>query len=157
MRGREGDGRTLLAVKHDGTEVGADQLSEGTADQVFLALRLAGIAELQAERVAAGLPTLPVVLDDVLMTFDDARAATALTVLAELSTDWQVIVFSHHHHLAALALPAATRERLTVTELPAPLTLVEAPPSGTTGARTAGARAAAARPDTLDLFDSAAD
>ncbi|WP_220187977.1 ATP-binding protein, partial [Pseudonocardia pini] len=92
----------------------------GTADQVFLALRLAGIRQLQAERRAAGLPAVPVVLDDVLMTFDDARAAAALTVLADLAAEWQVLLFTHHEHLAPLARRAGD---VTVIDLGAPAPL----------------------------------
>ncbi|SDF08683.1 AAA family ATPase [Pseudonocardia oroxyli] len=116
--GGTGESRTLVAVRADGEELGPERLSEGTADQVFLALRLAGIRQLQAERRAAGLPVVPVVLDDVLMTFDDARAAAALAVLAELAADWQVLLFSHHDHLAALAGDA------TVIDLGAPAPLL---------------------------------
>jgi uncharacterized protein YhaN len=105
----QGVGRSLTVVTADEVDHTPDQLSEGTADQVFLALRLAGIAALQDERCAEGLPTLPVVLDDVLMTFDDERSAAALRVVAELAQDWQVIVLSHHEHLAdvvtSLGLP----------------------------------------------------
>jgi uncharacterized protein YhaN len=72
------------------------ELSEGTADQVFLALRLAGIQARQAQRKEAGLPTLPVALDDVLIAHDDARAAQALHVLADLAQDFQIILLTHH-------------------------------------------------------------
>ncbi|MGY1840239.1 MULTISPECIES: AAA family ATPase [unclassified Modestobacter] len=112
-------GRGLAIVGADEEQHTPDELSEGTADQVFLALRLAGIASLQRERVAAGAPTLPVVLDDVLMTFDDGRATAALRVMAELSRQWQVIVFSHHAHLAALA-ESLSLSALTVAHLAPP-------------------------------------
>ncbi|GAA1832964.1 hypothetical protein GCM10009836_08870 [Pseudonocardia ailaonensis] len=102
------DTRTLVALRADGEELSPERLSEGTADQVFLALRLAGIRQLQAERRAAGLPAVPVVLDDVLMTFDDERATAALAVLAELGEEWQILLFTHHGHLAALAPARAT-------------------------------------------------
>ncbi|WP_163553022.1 hypothetical protein [Candidatus Frankia alpina] len=36
------------------------------------------------------------------MAFDDRRAITALRVLAELARNWQIIVFTHHHHLTDL-------------------------------------------------------
>jgi uncharacterized protein YhaN len=81
---------------------------------------------------SAGLPAVPVVLDDVLMTFDDARAAAALAVLAELAADWQVLLFSHHEHLAALARRATgdVAEGVTVIDLgpPAAVALPLAPP-----------------------------
>lgn len=76
--------------------MGLGALSEGTADQAFLALRLAGIQARQAQRKADGLPTLPVVLDDVLVAHDDRRSAQALEVLDELSEEFQIILLTHH-------------------------------------------------------------
>lgn len=80
-----------------------DELSAGTADQVFLALRLAGISAKQRERTAAGLPTLPVVLDDVLVDHDDERTRAALEVFARLGSDMQIIVLTHHGSVAQAA------------------------------------------------------
>ena len=60
--------------------------SEGTADQLYLALRLAVAEELT--------PDAPLILDDALIRFDDERLATALDILQELSERKQVIVFS---------------------------------------------------------------
>jgi uncharacterized protein YhaN len=122
LRPGEG-GRTLVAVRADGEELTPDQLSEGTADQAFLALRLAGVVALQAEREADGLPPVPVVLDDVLMTFDDGRAAAALGVLADLGQRWQVVLLTHHDHLAPLASAAGS---VAVVALDAPAALPSA-------------------------------
>jgi uncharacterized protein YhaN len=79
-----------------------DQLSEGTRDQFYLALRL--------EAVAAHQDTLPFIADDILQTFDDARAEAALAALLDLSRRTQVIVLTHHRHIVELALqlPAGT-------------------------------------------------
>jgi uncharacterized protein YhaN len=117
-------GRRLIAVRADGEELDPSRLSEGTADQVHLALRLAGIEQLQADRVAAGLPTVPVVLDDVLMTFDDERAVAATAVLSELAQRFQVLLFTHHDHLVTLARRAG--HEFTVAAL-APPAAVEDP------------------------------
>ncbi|CCH32862.1 histone-like nucleoid-structuring protein Lsr2 [Actinosynnema sp. NPDC047251] len=123
LRAQHGkDGRSLRIVGADEHAHAPDELSEGTADQAFLALRLAGIASLQESRVARGLPTLPVVLDDVLMTFDDARAAAALRVMAELAKRWQVIVLSHHTHISQLAAGLGL-DNVTVSELVEPAKL----------------------------------
>jgi uncharacterized protein YhaN len=93
-----------------------DQLSEGTRDQFFLALRVAAI-----EDHVAGTEPLPFIGDDILQTFDDDRALAALRVLAELSHHTQVIVLTHHRHVMDLAdrLPEGTafqcrRETVTV-------------------------------------------
>ena len=88
----------LLAQRRDGTRLKVEALSEGTCDQLYLALRLAAV---QIRR-AAGVD-LPVVLDDVLMTSDDRRAALMLQALGDFSQGGQVIVFTHHDHLAELA------------------------------------------------------
>ncbi|GGS29009.1 AAA family ATPase [Actinokineospora fastidiosa] len=107
-----GSDRYLRIVDAEGSSRGPETLSEGTADQVYLALRLAGIRSLQVGRRAQGLPTLPVVLDDVLMTFDNTRVGAALEVMAELSEQCQVIVLSHQEDLGrvatALGNPAIT-------------------------------------------------
>jgi uncharacterized protein YhaN len=95
--------RSLAVVRADDEEQALDELSEGTADQLYLALRLAGIDQLQTERITRGIPTVPVVLDDILITFDESRAAAAVTVLAELSARWQIILLTHHDHLVDLA------------------------------------------------------
>jgi uncharacterized protein YhaN len=75
-----------------------DQLSEGTRDQLFLALRVAEI-----ERHLAGATPLPFIGDDILQTFDDDRALAAMRVLIELSSRTQVILLTHHRHVLDLA------------------------------------------------------
>jgi uncharacterized protein YhaN len=81
-------------------------LSDGTADQLYLALRLAYL-----HHYLGANPAQPVILDDILVNFDDDRAAAALTELGRLAQRTQVIFFTHHRHLADLAsatLPAGT-------------------------------------------------
>jgi exonuclease SbcC len=95
----------LQILRRDGRTLGVDGLSEGTRDQLYLALRLAA---LQLHR-ARGID-LPLVLDDVLMTSDDDRAVHMLRTLADFAKGGQVLVFTHHRHLlelARLSLPAA--------------------------------------------------
>ena len=77
-------------------------LSEGARDQLFLALRLALL-----ER-HAGEP-LPFIGDDILASFDDARTAQTLAVLADFGRARQAIVFTHHRHVADLAEAARGR------------------------------------------------
>jgi exonuclease SbcC len=88
----------LVAQRANGSQVRVEGLSEGTRDQLYLALRLAAL-EIRRD---AGYD-LPVVLDDVLMTSDDARAALALAAISEFSKGQQVIVFTHHAHLLDVA------------------------------------------------------
>lgn len=62
-------------------------LSRGTQDQIWLSIRLAMTNLLLP-------PHTPVVLDDALLTFDEARTASALEVLR--AEDRQVLLFSCH-------------------------------------------------------------
>lgn len=72
------------------------QLSQGTADQLYLAVRLA-ICEmvLPADKAA------PLVLDDALVTFDDDRMAQALSYLVQLSQRRQILLFTCQSREAA--------------------------------------------------------
>jgi len=79
-------------------------LSDGTRDQLFLSLRLAGIEQ----HLEKGEP-MPLIVDDVLVHFDDERALATLRCLCELSAKTQVLFFTHHRHLVEMAkehLPA---------------------------------------------------
>lgn len=60
--------------------------SDGTVDQLYLALRLAVARELT--------PNSPLVLDDALVRFDDIRLRSALRLLEKESADRQVIIFT---------------------------------------------------------------
>jgi len=89
----------LVGVRIGGREsVPVGGMSDGTADQLYLALRLAGL-----EHYLEANEAMPFVVDDILIKFDNDRAAAALQVLAELSQKTQVIFFTHHRHLVELA------------------------------------------------------
>jgi len=66
-------------------------LSQGTADQLYLSLRLA-----MCELMLAGDEPCPIILDDALVSFDDERMASALELLLELAEKRQIILFSCH-------------------------------------------------------------
>lgn len=72
-------------------------MSEGTRDQLFLALRLAGLELHLAEH-----EPMPLILDDLLVHFDDERALRALTALRAFGQRSQVLLFTHHSHLVQL-------------------------------------------------------
>jgi chromosome segregation protein len=111
--GEDGSGRTvLLAIREDGvTECPVEALSEGARDQLYLALRVAAI-----EDHATKAEPLPFIADDLLVNFDDARAAAGIALLARLGRTTQVILFTHHDHIAALA---AEQAGVGVQQLPA--------------------------------------
>jgi uncharacterized protein YhaN len=89
----------LVGVRPGGRQiVPVEGMSDGTADQLYLALRLAGL-----EHYLDGNEPMPFIVDDILIKFDNSRAAAALQALAEISTKTQVIFFTHHRHLVELA------------------------------------------------------
>ncbi len=93
------DGQTMVALEADGiTRKLLDQLSEGTSDQLYLALRIAAL-----EDYAAAASPLPFIADDVLQTFDDPRTTATMRALVGLSDTVQVIALTHHPHIAQLA------------------------------------------------------
>jgi hypothetical protein len=73
-------------------------MSEGTRDQLYLALRLAYIEDYGRHAEPA-----PFVGDDLFATFDDARTAHGLRALAAIGGGVQPILFTHHEHVAAIA------------------------------------------------------
>tara|TARA_E500000081_G_scaffold155054_1_gene194159 strand:- start:237 stop:3551 length:3315 start_codon:yes stop_codon:yes gene_type:complete len=78
-----------------------ERLSRGTREQVFLALRLALVRDLHEQGI-----TLPVVMDDALVNFDDQRAQAASRTLVEFMNDrngdHQMLVLTCHAHVATL-------------------------------------------------------
>lgn len=97
------DGHDVLIAVRGGEPPGdrrvrVEGLSDGTRDQLFLALRLAGIDR----HLSAGKP-VPLIVDDVLVNFDDRRAQATLTCLRDLAQKTQVLIFTHHRHLVDLA------------------------------------------------------
>jgi uncharacterized protein YhaN len=91
---KPGSPRGLFAGSSSGQEWPAERLSRGTREQLFLAFRL-GVAE----EFADSQEPLPLILDDVLVNFDAARARNAVHALGRISRRQQVIAFSCHLHL----------------------------------------------------------
>jgi uncharacterized protein YhaN len=105
----------LLAIEADGkTEKRIDELSDGTRDQLFLALRL-----VMVEDYADKAPALPFIADDLLQTSDDyGRTANALAALSDLSRHVQVVVLSHHRQLIEIA-KVLPRDAVNICDLAA--------------------------------------
>ncbi|CAN5377096.1 hypothetical protein BH24CHL10_BH24CHL10_05370 [soil metagenome] len=81
-----------------------EELSRGTAEQLYLALRF-GLIEEFARHAEA----LPVVMDDILVNFDIDRASRAAGTIRDLATRHQVIYFTCHAWTAELLDPEGTR------------------------------------------------
>jgi uncharacterized protein YhaN len=111
----EKDKPALKCVRDGNVEVDIEGLSEGTRDQLYLSLRIASLL-----RYADVAEPMPLVLDDVLIQFDDERSRAALQVIAELATRMQVLFFTHHARLVELARAALPAASLTIHELASP-------------------------------------
>jgi uncharacterized protein YhaN len=94
----EGETPRLFGVRPSGEQVDVTGMSEGSRDQLYLALRLAAL-ELQDEQGFS----MPLIADDLFINFDDRRTAAGLKVLGELSRSMQVVFLTHHDHLVPLA------------------------------------------------------
>jgi uncharacterized protein YhaN len=109
------DKPALKCVRDGNVEVDIEGLSEGTRDQLYLSLRLASLL-----RYSDLAEPMPLVLDDVLIQFDDERSRAALQIIAELATRMQVLFFTHHARLVELARTAVPSSSLTIHELASP-------------------------------------
>ncbi|MBS1103294.1 AAA family ATPase [Gluconobacter sp. Dm-62] len=92
----EGSDGLVLAGSRPGntTLVPVHAMSEGTRDQLYLALRLASVEQA----LDRGL-RLPFLADDLFVTFDEERTAAGLKILSEISEKTQVLFFTHHGYI----------------------------------------------------------
>lgn len=87
-------------------------MSDGTRDQLYLALRLASLEQ----QLEVGEP-IPFVLDDILVGFDDSRSRACLVALSELAIKTQVLLFTHHEAVATMARELGEGNGVFVHEL----------------------------------------
>ena len=88
----------LVGRRESGERVAVEGMSDGTVDQLFLALRIAAL-----EDYLKHAQPLPFIADDLFVNFDDRRAEAGLRVLGDLAKNCQVLFFTHHDHLVTLA------------------------------------------------------
>ncbi|KAA0698361.1 chromosome segregation protein SMC [Neorhizobium sp. P12A] len=88
----------LLAERATGERVPLSGLSEGTGDQLYLALRLAFLEDYSARNEPA-----PLIVDDIFQTFDDDRTAAGLNALAGTVGRFQTILFTHEMSVVDIA------------------------------------------------------
>jgi len=104
---------SIRAKSSTGALLAPQDLSEGTSDQLYLALRLATL-----ERHAVAGDGLPIAVDDIFMTFDEQRTEAALRVLDGMADRFQVIVFTHHEYVIRSAAKELPEGRCHVHQLP---------------------------------------
>jgi uncharacterized protein YhaN len=93
-----GNTQGILVRRYDGVERTPDQLSSGTREQLYLAIRLAYVLHYCRQN-----EPLPIVMDDVLVNFDDDRVRNTLATLADVAQSVQILFFTCHPHMVALA------------------------------------------------------
>jgi uncharacterized protein YhaN len=109
------DGSGISVVTAAGDVRSTDRLSRGTAEQLYLALRVGLIKSLGTTGAA-----LPVLMDDVVVNFDPERRAGAVAAVAELAAMRQVLFFTCHPETASAlagAVPGAKLLSLDRCEL----------------------------------------
>ena len=109
-----GEARCEIEESKSGSRKGPEALSRGTAEQLYLSMRLA-LASVYAEQAVA----LPLVADDILVNFDDARAKATAALLGTYAVEGsQVLAFTCHSYLAEVFREQAPEAR--IVELPKP-------------------------------------
>ncbi|WP_405110794.1 AAA family ATPase [Paenibacillus sp. FSL K6-1217] len=86
--------KELKAEHKDAGLLDSGLLSRGTAEQLYLAIRLA-LAETMSSKV-----NLPLFFDDLFVNFDEHRLHAALALLGELSASRQIVMMTCHRHIA---------------------------------------------------------
>ncbi|MBI2833155.1 MAG: AAA family ATPase [Acidobacteria bacterium] len=81
----------IHVVDNTGVRRAPEALSRGTAEQLYLCIRLALAAEF-----ARRSEPLPLIMDDVLVNFDPERAAAIAQVVADHARRQQVLLFTCH-------------------------------------------------------------
>ena len=99
------EGEAFTAIHHSGDRRDPEkQLSQGAREQLYLALRLAYV-----KNHAANADTLPIIMDDIMVNFDPARAANTARVLAEFALENQILFFTCHPLTADLLYEAGVK------------------------------------------------
>ena len=84
-----------IVVKDSYTKKNASKWSSGLGDQIYLSLKMAMAGQIGAEK-------MPLILDDVLIRFDDDRKLGACRAIYEFSRENQVIIFTCENNLRNL-------------------------------------------------------
>ena len=93
----------LVIEREDGTRIGPEHLSRGTAEQLYLAVRLALVREYSRH-----VEPLPVIFDDIFVNFDPERTRNSIKAARDLSKTHQVLLFTCHPHFSELVREIVT-------------------------------------------------
>lgn len=102
----------MVGRRSNGVNVPVEGMSDGSRDQLYLALRLAAMDRYLEEH-----EPMPLILDDLLMTFDNERTRAILPQLANLARRTQIFLFTHHEHLVDLCRETVGEGQFTLHRL----------------------------------------
>lgn len=85
------DSDELRIRDSSGATKGVLEMSRGTKEQLYLAMRLGLIKEYETRS-----ESMPIIMDDILANFDDDRGPLAVKALKRFSKDRQIIVLTCH-------------------------------------------------------------
>jgi uncharacterized protein YhaN len=102
----------LVGTRPGGRWLSVEGMSDGTRDQLYLALRLATL-EWRLEKSEP----MPFIVDDILINFDDDRTRATLQILADLAAKNQVILFSHHRQIVEASSNITGKGTIHIHEL----------------------------------------
>lgn len=83
----------LFVIDSEGLNTRARDLSRGTSELLYTALKLAFVYSFQKQKLC------PIILDDAFVNFDNQRADRIIDLLNKISSEQQVIFFTCHEHL----------------------------------------------------------
>lgn len=84
----------IMVLRTDGQWVKVEDLSQGTREQVYIAMRLAFVKEMSKATI-----DLPLFVDDILASADEGRMRAGLDLLIKWGQDQQVLFFTCHDHI----------------------------------------------------------
>jgi len=105
----EADVPVMVGRRASGVNVPVEGMSDGSRDQLYLALRIAAM-----ERYLENHEPMPLILDDLLITFDNERTRAILPQLVNIAKKTQVFLFTHHEHLVNLCRETIGEDQFTL-------------------------------------------
>lgn len=96
------DSREIIVEESKGKRKEIGELSQGTAEQLYLSLRFGYIRDYSRNETA-----LPVIFDDILVNFDPVRQRNACHAIRKLSETNQILYFTCHPETAEMLQAAA--------------------------------------------------
>jgi len=86
----------LVVKRNDETVFRCYELSQATSEQVYVALRFALATQMESDI------KYPIMIDDGFVHFDENRLKNMISILKEISKDFQILFFTCHNRLLSI-------------------------------------------------------